>query len=292
MKKTSVFIVLFVLLFCSMSFFVGCGKKDLESPKSEALFVREGNYVWFGEFPQSLQKKGVVINRTANSEGYYVGSDNERYVEHEGAYYKVEPLKWKILEEKDNKAFIVCETVIDASLFQDEMWIDIQTWYYGEYGDKTYQANDYRPSVLRKHMHDNIFEVAFTEEQKQKISVTYLEDVDAEVRVFPLSETELRNPAYGFLEDNAYDVNRIYYASDYAISKGVKIATREHLLSIGVSESAMHKYLNSATYYLRSMGSVSNHRHGNGADCSLRGIVAPVEVGGVLGVLPALYLLL
>ena len=172
------------------------------------------------------------------------------------------------------------------------MWFDIVTWFYGEYGDKTYQANDYRPSVLRKHMNDNIFEVAFTEEQKQKISVTYLEDVEAEVRVFPLSETELMNPAYGFLEDNAYDVNRIYYASDYAIGKGAPIATREHLLSLGLSESEIYKHINSASYYLRSKGSVSSHRYGNGADCSLRGIVAPVEVDDVLGVLPALYLLL
>ena len=291
MKKTSVFIMLFVLLFCSMSFFVGCGK-DSGPTKTEPLFVREGNYVWFGEFPQSLQKRGVVINRTANDEGYYIGSDGERYVESDGAYYKVEPLKWRVLEEKDNKAFIVCESVIDACLFQDCMWFDIVTWFYGDYGDKTYQANDYRPSVLRKYMNDNIFEVAFTEAQKQKISVTYLEDVEAEVRVFPLSETELTNPEYGFLGKDEYDVNRVYYASDYAISKGAPIATREHLLSLGLSESEIYKHINSASYYLRSMGAVSSHRHGNGADSSFKGIVEPVEVDDVLGVLPALYLLL
>ena len=98
-----------------------------------------GNYVLFGEYPQTveLNLNNIDITGGEKADGYYRGVDGiTRYkkvtaqtygatsnywftgqsqqITHGTAYYfKVEPLKWRILATSDNKALIVCETIID-----------------------------------------------------------------------------------------------------------------------------------------------------------------------------------
>jgi hypothetical protein len=59
-----------------------------------------GNIVTFGSFPQSEKASTVSITSETKIVGsftYYKGDDNEWYAELNSKYYKVEPIKWRVL---------------------------------------------------------------------------------------------------------------------------------------------------------------------------------------------------
>lgn len=94
---------------------------------------KRGHYINFGEFPQTLKDKKVKILRGgADKDGYYRGSDGERYAKLRGNpctkgntfgsgkkvrrrwkyFFKVEPLRWYVLEVSKGQALILCDRVI------------------------------------------------------------------------------------------------------------------------------------------------------------------------------------
>ena len=46
---------------------------------SEGVYTRDGEYVYFGEYPQTVKADDVTVAKQKDSRGYYLGSD--------GAYY-------------------------------------------------------------------------------------------------------------------------------------------------------------------------------------------------------------
>lgn len=90
-----------------------------EASPSE-VFRREGDYVYFGTFPQSKKSADVSVSGPADAMGYFAGSDGERYAQYfddSTCYYKVEPLKWRILKEEKGEALLCCENIIMGMLF-------------------------------------------------------------------------------------------------------------------------------------------------------------------------------
>ena len=96
-----------------------------------------GDYILFGSYPKTIKASGVTINEAVvDSFGYYLGSDGERYakikadpfrssyVYSDGTkivadteyYFKVEPIKWKILSESDGEAILLAEEVLAANV--------------------------------------------------------------------------------------------------------------------------------------------------------------------------------
>ena len=87
-------------------------------------FIRDGDYIYFGEYPQTLKADDVTITSETDSRGYYLGSDGNYYamvtadpyvdgmaadptskstfttgasvIEGEVYYFKVEPIRWRI----------------------------------------------------------------------------------------------------------------------------------------------------------------------------------------------------
>jgi hypothetical protein len=157
----------------------------------------------------------------------------------------------------------------------------------------TYLANDYRASNLRQFMQESIFEKAFTKAQQPKISVTYLEDVEAEVRVFALSYDELQLMGCDSVEDGIV-VNKdcVFYASDYAVSRGVGVASRESLIAQGYAEEDLDICDGAALFSLRTETYFSNHVGGDYIYISYAGVFEKSFINNLLGVLPALYLIL
>ncbi|MDE6293509.1 MAG: hypothetical protein K2L88_02670, partial [Clostridiales bacterium] len=108
-------------------------------------YVREmqelGKYVYDGEYPQTLKAENVTVGDTADGNGYYTGSDGARYAKVTAAtismgtwdpykfsndenitngntyYFKVEPIKWRVLENKDGVAFLLCDTILDHGAY-------------------------------------------------------------------------------------------------------------------------------------------------------------------------------
>lgn len=113
------------------------------------------NYIYFGEWPQTLKASDVTItDDTPDSDGYFDGSDGERYAKYtinlaetygdyyeqfspmfdgydmnkttDGTllqdnntyYFKVEKLRWRILSQSEDSALIVCDSIIQQQTYQ------------------------------------------------------------------------------------------------------------------------------------------------------------------------------
>jgi uncharacterized repeat protein (TIGR02543 family) len=186
------------------------------------IYVRSGNYIWFGEYPQTIKANGVTVGTTADSDGYFLGSDGARYAKvvaspngsnytfSTGAsvtsgttyYFKVEPIKWRILEESDGTAFILAELILDNHRY-NERYNGTQNGVY---------ANNYKESEIRAWLNDQFYNTAFNTLQQAIILTTNVDNSLASTgdtsnpyvcastndKIFLLSRAETRNTSYGF----------------------------------------------------------------------------------------------
>ncbi|OQC15145.1 MAG: hypothetical protein BWX72_01073 [Firmicutes bacterium ADurb.Bin080] len=204
---------------------------------------RDGPYIWFGEYPQTIatSKAVATMGTTPDSKGYYTSSyDNERYakvvatpfdsgytfsdsttvISSSTYYFKVEPIKWRILSESDGKALILCESIIANERYNR---------YYSGAIEGVY-ANNYAESEVRAWLNDQFYNIAFSELQKSLIQTT---EVDNSVhstgddpnpyacentfdKIFLPSYREVKNTAYGFINDT----DRYKVTSDYSRATG------------------------------------------------------------------------
>ena len=201
-----------------------------------SLYTREGNIVYFGEYPQTLKASSVTVGTTADSRGYFLGSDNEYYAKvtatpYESGYtfstsaavtsgtayyFKVEPLKWRIISEADGNAIILCESIIANSRFDDA-------------------TNNYKDSEIRAWLNGTFYNSAFNEFERGLIQTVTIDNSVASTgyasnanvcentldSVYLLSYADVTNASYGFSTDPAEcDTARVKYVSDYARASG------------------------------------------------------------------------
>ena len=137
-----------------------CKEKSFSKPK--------GKYVYFGDFPQTKKKAGIVINEeiyiNRGRYTYYAGSDGnwyakclenafepERYQyaysdgtrvkgrdENNYRYFKVEPIKWRVLNN------ISAEGQTKAVLLAENILIENMVWYDYDDIDRFIETEDER----------------------------------------------------------------------------------------------------------------------------------------------------
>ena len=189
-----------------------CGVSSEERNKLKSY--KKGDVLEFGSYPQTIKKETItIINTIQDEKGYFTGSDGEKYVlckayphdkykfsngekieKDKEYYFKVEPIKWKILEDKNGKVFIFSELILDVHKFDDN-------------------SNDYAASSIRSWLNSDFYNKAFTDKQKELIENTTLKDIsNVTDKVFLLSEEEIENTSYGFYSDN----DRCKKVTDYA----------------------------------------------------------------------------
>lgn len=252
----------------------------------------QGEYILFGEYPQTIKSSDVTVGDVADEDGYYLGSDGERYakvVAHpnnsdytfsDGSavtsgntyYFKVEPIRWRILSESDGSAFILADGIL---------------------ANKAYDAssNNYKNSDIRAWLNGEFLNTAFGEIAQSLIETT---EVDNSVystgyssnenacentfdKVFLLSYREVVNSNYGF--ESSYDTARRMTVSDYARSTGAYMNTLISSFGCGV-------------WWLRSPSSdYSSYARTVSYNSYAAGSGNPVN-DGELGVVPALNIIL
>lgn len=255
-----------------------------------ATYSREGNYVYFGSYPQTKVSDETLLN-TLNAKagelpteensylwtsyGYYISGsvkdymwyiddevdgskyrgvyftsyrpypcddgsyntfqDDNGYFERTTYWFKYEGIKWRVLTESGNRAFLMCDIAIDSQQYYHDnnkiMMID----------DKTIYANNYAESEIRKWLNETFYNTAFNDLQKAIIRTTSVDNSARSTspynelwnkgeneyacentldKVFLLSEYEVTNPDYGFSESTSWDETRQLKSSDYAKSQG------------------------------------------------------------------------
>lgn len=205
------------------------------------VYTREGDYIYFGEYPQTIKSSDVTVGDVADEDGYYLGSDGARYAKviadqyysnftfsdgsdvtnGETYYFKVEPIRWRILSESDGSAFILADGII---------------------ANKAYDADDnnnYKNSDIRAWLNDEFLNAAFGEVAQSLIETTEVDNSASSTgyssnryacentfdKVFLLSYREVVNSEYGFASDSTFDAARRMTVSDYARSTGAYMDT-------------------------------------------------------------------
>ena len=190
--------------------------------------------VTFGSFPQSEKASTVSItseSKTVGSFTYYKGDDNEWYAELKSKYYKVEPIKWRVLTVNYNgtgKKLLLAENVL------------INKAYHAS-------SNNYENSSIRAYLTGDFYATAFTQEEQNVIATTnvdntarstnpdsnatqfsgganqYASDNATSDKIFLLSEQEVTKADYGFSDYNAIGTasTRIRKVTAFAKGSGV-----------------------------------------------------------------------
>ena len=209
----------------------------------------EGDYLYFGYYPQSAKADNVAIESGPDeTTGYYLGSDDEYYaMAEDGNYYKVERLRWRILDDNygDGTALIVCDVIVDQVVYQSN--IDSSYTYAtdgsnilidndatpGQGVDSNHQvyANNYKHSELREYLIGTFYDTAFSETEKASIVLTEVDNSTASGArspracentndyVFTLSYNDIFNTDYGFTS-GGNDPKRAFIVTDYADANG------------------------------------------------------------------------
>ena len=170
----------------------------------------------------------MTITSTTDERGYYLGSDGSYYaavtandygainifstgagIENGVVYYfKVEPIRWRILSENDETAFILCDSIIDCMAYQSSVTKIDGVYYTTANGapDGTF-ANNYKYSEVRRWLNNNFYNTVFAEYQQQVILTALVDNSvpadnpngceDTEDKIFILSSSEVNNDEYG-----------------------------------------------------------------------------------------------
>ena len=239
MKKIRIFALVLFVLFIVLAF-AACSRFT----KKPALSASpDGQYIWLGEYPQTIKSDDVTISETQDARGYWLGSDGAYYAKQTtfpdlpnerdhffstGAemnagtvyYFKVEPIKWRILSESEGVALILCETVIDQHCFDQRAY-------------SIYSDHNYVESEIRAWLNDQFYNTAFSKSERRLILTTTVDNIstpwseypfsyaNTEDKVFLLSDQEASNTVYGFSAYYAYDdAARMKTASDYVRAAG------------------------------------------------------------------------
>ena len=198
--------------------------------------------VTFGSFPQSEKTDDTITvneseTKTAGAYTYYKGSDGEWYAKMGSKYFKVEPIKWRILTTDYNgtkKKLLLAENILI---------------------NKAYDAssNNYENSSIRAYLTGDFYNTAFTTEEQNEIAATtvvnnarstnpdgdsnaklwnnganqFASDTATSDKIFLLSEQEVTKDDYGFATYNAYgtDSTRIRKVTAFARESGTWVST-------------------------------------------------------------------
>ena len=222
----------------------------------------QGEYILFGEYPQTIKLSDVTVGDVADEDGYYLGSDGERYAkvvadpygsgytfsngsavtEGNTYYFKVEPIRWRILSESDGSAFILADGIIANHYYHHTT---SSTTIEGE----TVYSNNYKHSDIRAWLNGEFLNTAFGEAAQGLIETTEVDNSTYSTgnyssnqyacentfdKVFLLSYREVINSKYGFSSDGEdYDTARQMTVSDYARSTGAYMNTSDSYFGCG-----------------------------------------------------------
>ncbi|MDR0519013.1 MAG: Ig-like domain-containing protein [Clostridiales Family XIII bacterium] len=242
-----------------------------------------GDTVYFGRYPQGLigtdmpttEQNGVEwveqrVNTYKDTDGRM--SYSEDYTKAYGdpsdgtlAYYRIEPIAWRVLKKQGNKLFLMSKDALDAKPFHINRspvtWetSTVRSWLNG------YEGLEAGDSAGHPYP-DSFIGTAFTQDERSAIAVT---DVVAETRtsdgyyinngkdtkdkVYLLSYEEAISSEYGFMTDRVKeDSLKQAQSTPFARARGAFARTEDSVNPDAYSSYSACK--GNALWWLRSMG--------------------------------------
>ena len=239
--------------------------KEVSKVTAAQLEIYEENgrkYVDFGSYPQTHVANQDLINELnklneTNERGYYEYNKNEyakvkadpystNYTDQYGQthnfkyssgadiknntyeWFKVEPIKWRILSNNSDTYYVLSEYILTTQLYHKDA-------YYRLIDGVDVPANDYKYSDIREFLTNTFLNSAFTLKQQDSLVITGLDNSAIPTasssntyvwentfdKIYLLSFQDMYNINYGF-HSNAgeYDEARKAALTDYAKATG------------------------------------------------------------------------
>lgn len=222
----------------------------------------DGGYLLFGEYPQSMKAEGVRITDKTDARGYCLGDDGCYYAKVTAApcaedytfsngdavtagevyYFKVEPILWQIISEKDGKATLLAVSVLDHSAVQSATEKSGKNYYTTANGaPASTPANSYYYSEVRAWLNTSFAATAFTDAEDGIILTTTVDNsggiyasANSEDKLFLLSRAEVESAEYGFgMSADEKTPARTKLTTDYARANGTWMKTTEEYYGNG-----------------------------------------------------------
>ncbi|MFI3251582.1 MAG: DUF6273 domain-containing protein [bacterium] len=206
-------------------------------------------YLYYGNFPQTVETNEKIVAAldavtTTNSSGYYeykryqyakvttdfysstpTWSDGEEATNNTSYYFKVEPIKWRVIQNGD-EVKVISEYILDNAQFNT-------TTLSNTTNGTTIYANNYTESAVRQVLRDSFLNSAFNSTHLTEIR-TDLVDNSKETtdnieenkytsnnvadKLTLLSYQDMLNTDFEFSDDVAGSVDRQAVVTDYALA--------------------------------------------------------------------------
>lgn len=187
------------------------------------------DFMWYKDLEYNGEKyRGVYFTQyrpyfttTSSSTGNSYQDDNGFYTS-TVYWFKYEPIKWRILEEKEGKAFLLCDIAIDSQ----EYYPSASTSSFNHNGGNGY-ANNYALSNIRKWLNETFYNTAFNDLQKELVQVTKVDNSAASTgyssNQYACADTNDKVFLLSYKEATTYMTSstaRQMKSTDYAKSQG------------------------------------------------------------------------
>lgn len=119
-------------------------------------------------------------------------------------YFKVEPIKWQVLEDSNGAYTLLSEYLIDTKIFDES-------------------SNDYELSYIRNWLNNEFYNKAFSASEKENIITTVLDNTGSnnEIdKVYLLSDQEAMSSTYGFMPSLGSHPTRYAFSTDFTRALG------------------------------------------------------------------------
>ena len=145
-------------------------------------------------------------------------------------WFKFEPIDWRVLDPVTG--YVMSELLLDSQPYSNTIYgnIDDGLWFNDIY--HTNYANDYETSNIRRWLNEDFYNSAFTDDEKEEISITTLNNDITNVwgeffessnatndKVFLPSSKDIHNSDFGFKSH----ADRMAESSDYAKCQGLYV---------------------------------------------------------------------
>ena len=271
-----------------------CGKEKEQSHVSLKPYEENGKtYINFGRYPQTVVTDTNLIKELdkitiTNEFGYIEYNGNEykkqvadpynsnsifqngnEVVDGKTYYFKVEPIKWRVLETTNGSYKLLSEYLLDTQQFYtstSNRTLNGQTIYQNNYEYSNIRAwlNGYNGTSYKVEDYTNkgFIDIAFTEEEQGIIKTTLVDNSVSSTgdstneyvcdntydKIYLLSYKEVTNTTYGFKSDSSREAQ----PTDYALARYCCMNSN------GNGDWGLRSPCNYNSYYALDVGSYGN----------------------------------
>ncbi len=213
----------------SYKYYKGSGSVGSQSNTTDYMWYKDVTYngEWYrGVYLAEYRPEYTFYHNFLESN---TQQDNNGYIRENVYWFKYEPIKWRILNETNGEALLLCE-----------MLIDCQDYYYDHteartIGGNNVNPNNYEHSNIRKWLNNEFYNTSFSELEKNLILLTTVDNSvestgyssnpyackNTEDYIFLPSAKEVLTEEYGFYSNGSeYDAAKLKLTTAYAKCQG------------------------------------------------------------------------